>query len=153
MNNRLRMVTPDGVITTIAGNGTAASAGNGGLATAASLNYPFVVTADSTGNIFLIETGGTTVREISPNGIISLVAGNGQLGFGGDGGPAIQASFGDAQGLAADSSGNLYISDFNNNRVREVLTATPTATATPTSLSFLATSDGVIAAPQADQPS
>ena len=148
MNNRLRMVTPDGVITTIAGNGTAASAGNGGLATAASLNYPFVVTADSTGNIFLIETGGTTVREISPNGIISLVAGNGQLGFGGDGGPAIQASFGDAQGLAADSSGNLYISDFNNNRVREVLTATPTATATPTSLSFLATSDGAIAAPQ-----
>ncbi len=77
-----------------------------------------------------------------------MAAGNGQTGFGGDGGPAVLASFGDADGLAADASGNLYISDFNNNRVREVLTATPTLAATPTSLSFLGTSDGITAAPQ-----
>ena len=70
-------------------------------------------------------------------------------GFGGDGGPAIQASFGDADGLAVDSTGNLYIADFNNNRVRVVLTATPTLSATPTALSFLATSGGVTAGPQA----
>ncbi len=147
-NNRLRRVTPNGVITTIAGNGTNASSGNGGSATAAGLFEPFAVTVDSTGNIFVIETGGTSVREISSSGTISLAAGNGQLGFGGDGGPALEATFGDAQGLAADSSGNLYISDFNNNRVREVLTTAQTATATPTSLSFLGTSDGVSAAPQ-----
>ena len=131
-NNRLRMVTPDGNISTIAGNGTATSTGNGGPATAAGLVDPIAVGTDGIGNIFLIETGGTTVRRISPDGTITLVAGNGQLGFGGDGGPAIQASFGDADGLAVDSTGNLYIADFNNNRVRVVLTATPTLSATPT---------------------
>ena len=89
------------------------------------------------------------MRRISPDGIITLAAGNGQTGFGGDGGPAIQASFGDADGLAVDSTGNLYIADFNNNRVRVVLTATPTLSATPTALSFLATSGGVTAGPQA----
>jgi uncharacterized protein (TIGR03437 family) len=147
-NNRLRLVTPDGNISTIAGNGTKASTGNGGPASAASLSHPFAVTADSSGNIFLIESGGTTVRQISTTGIISLAAGNGQLGFGGDGGPAFEASFGDADGVAVDSSGNLYISDFNNNRVREVLTSTPTLTATPTSLSFLGTSGGLTTEPQ-----
>jgi uncharacterized protein (TIGR03437 family) len=148
-NNRLRMVTPDGNISTIAGNGTGASTGNGGPATAASLNDPYVVATDSAGDIFLIETGGRTVRRISPDGTIAVAAGNGHRGFAGDGGPAIEASFGDADGLAVDSTGNLYVSDFNNNRVRVVLTATPTLSAAPTALSFLATSGGLTADPQA----
>ena len=148
VNNRLRMVTPDGNITTIAGNGTAASTGNGGPALSASLNNPFVVATDSSGNIFVIETGGTTVREISSNGTISAIAGNGQLGFGGDGGPALEASFGDADGLATDLSGNLYISDFDNNRVREVQTTAATASAVPPSLTFLGTSGGLATNPQ-----
>ena len=149
VNNRLRMVTPDGNISTIAGTGTRASDGNGGLAAAADLNRPFVVSTDSSGNIFVIESGGTTVRRISPNGIISVVAGNGESGFGGDGGPATQASLGGADGLATDASGNLYISDFNNSRIRVVLGATPTATASPTSLSFLGSSGGAATDPQA----
>jgi uncharacterized protein (TIGR03437 family) len=149
VNNRLRMVTPDGNISTIAGNGTQSSTGNGGPATAASLNRPFVVAASSAGDVFLIEAGGTTVRRINADGIITVVAGNGQTGFGGDGGPAIEATFGDADGLAVDSTGNLYIADFNNNRVRVVLTSTPTLSATPTTLSFLADSGGVTAGPQA----
>jgi sugar lactone lactonase YvrE len=148
-NNRLRMVSPNGIITTIAGNGTSASTGNGGQATAASVKDPFQVTTDSEGDIFLVESTAETVRRISPTGIISLAAGNGQIGFGGDGGPAIQASFGDIDGLAADASGNLYISDFNNNRVRVVLVASPTATASPTTLSFLGDSGGVTTNPQA----
>jgi uncharacterized protein (TIGR03437 family) len=150
VNNRLRMVSPDGNITTIAGNGTQASTGNGGPASAASLSSPFVVAADSNGNVFLMEGAGTTVREISSTGTISIIAGNGQLGFGGDGGPAVQASLdaADGGGLAADSSGNLYISDFNNNRVREVLTTAPTALAVPASLSFLGTSGGPATNPQ-----
>jgi uncharacterized protein (TIGR03437 family) len=148
-NNRLRMVTPSGTISTIAGNGTSASTGNGGPASAASLKDPYVVATDATGDIFLIESTAETVRKISPEGIISLAAGNGQVGFGGDGGPAIQASFSQADGLAANSSGNLYISDYNNNRVRVVLATTTTASATPTSLSFLGTSGGVATSPQA----
>ena len=148
-NNRLRMVTPDGNITTIAGNGTNTSSGNGGPAIAAGLNNPFVVGADSTGNVFLIETGGATVREISSDGTISLAAGNGQLGLAGDGGPAPQASLSAADGLAADPTGNLYIADMNNNRVREVLTTAAQASAKPPSLSFLGTSGGVVTNPQA----
>ncbi len=148
-NNRLRSVAPDGTISTIAGTGTGASSGNGGPATTAGLNNPFAVTTDSNGNIFLIETGGATVREISSNGIISLAAGNGQIGFGGDGGPAVDATLGAADGLAADPSGNLYIADFNNDRVRVVLTATPTASASPTSLTFSGFSGGVATNPQA----
>jgi trimeric autotransporter adhesin len=148
-NDRLRMVAPTGAITTIAGNGTSASTGNGGPASAASLKDPYVVAADSGGNIYLIESTAETVRGISPSGIISLVAGNGQIGFGGDGGPALQASFSQADGLAVDSSGNLYIADFNNNRVREVLSTAATAAAVPASLSFLGTSGGVSTSPQA----
>ena len=148
-NDRLRMVTPAGTITTIAGNGTSASTGNGGPASAASLKDPYVVAADSTGDIFVIESTAETVRGISPDGIISSVAGNGQVGFGGDGGPALRASFSQADGLAADSSGNLYISDFNNNRIRVVLTAAATASATPTGLTFLGNSGGVATSPQA----
>jgi uncharacterized protein (TIGR03437 family) len=148
-NNRLRMVTPSGTISTIAGNATSASTGNGGPASAASLKDPYVVATDSTGNIYLVESTAETVRQISPEGIISVVAGNGQVGFGGDGGPAIQASFSQADGLAADSRGNLYVADYNNNRVRVVLTATTTASATPTSLSFLGTGGGVTTSPQA----
>jgi len=149
VNNRLRMVTPDGNISTIAGNGTGSSTGNGGSATAAGLHQPVVVATDSAGDVFLVETGGATVRRINVDGIITAVAGNGQTGFGGDGGPAVQATFGDADGLAVDSTGNLYIADFNNNRVRVVLTATPTLSATPAALSFLAASGGVTAGPQA----
>jgi uncharacterized protein (TIGR03437 family) len=148
VNNRLRMVTPQGTISTIAGDGTRAVTGNGGPAVEASLNRPFVVTVDASGNIFMIESGGTQVRRISASGIISVVAGNGQVGFAGDGGPAIQASLGAADGLATDSSGNLYIADFNNNRVRVVLTATPSVSAAPTALAFLASSNGLAADPQ-----
>jgi uncharacterized protein (TIGR03437 family) len=148
-NNRLRMVAPGGIITTIAGNGTSASTGNGGSASAASLKDPYVVATDSRDNIYLIESTAETVRGISPDGTISLVAGNGQVGFGGDGGPALQASFSQADGLAVDPRGNLYIADFNNNRVRVVLTTTTTASATPTSLSFLGTSGGLATSPQA----
>ncbi|HTW64698.1 MAG TPA: hypothetical protein VME17_08790 [Bryobacteraceae bacterium] len=147
-NNRLRMVTPDGNIATIAGNGTATSTGNGGPALSASLNNPFVVSTDSSGDVFVIETGGATVREISSEGTISVIAGNGQLGFAGDGGPAVEASLNAADGLAADSSGNLYISDFDNNRVREVQTTPATAAASPASLTFLGTSGGLATNPQ-----
>jgi uncharacterized protein (TIGR03437 family) len=148
-NNRLRMVSPGGNITTIAGNGTRASTGNGGPATSASVNLPTVVATSMTGEIYLIELPGSTVRQISSDGIISLVAGNGQSSFGGDGGPAIQAALSNADGLAVDSRGNLYISDFNNNRVRVVLISTPSASASPTSLSFVATSGGPATSPQA----
>ena len=147
-NNRLRIVTADGNIATIAGDGTRASTGNGGPALTASLNRPFALAVDSTGNIYFLEFGGVQVRRISASGVISVVAGNGQSGFTGDGGPATLAAFGGADGLAVDANGNLYISDFNNDRVRVVLTTLPTVNTSPGSLSFLGTSGGVPSDPQ-----
>jgi sugar lactone lactonase YvrE len=85
-NNRLRMIDPHGVITTVAGTGRATSSGDGGPATKASLNGPYGVTVDAAGDIFVSESDGNRVRMIAPNGSISTIAGTGRGGFSGDGG-------------------------------------------------------------------
>ena len=89
-NNRIRMVNASGVITTIAGNGRAASAGDGGRASQASLNSPFDITVDSFGNIYFLEPG--RLRRIDTTGVISTIAGSDTQVNSGDGGPASQAS-------------------------------------------------------------
>jgi len=114
-NQRIRKVT-DGVITTVAGGGTG---GDGGPAIAANLSYPASIALDSAGNLYIAEPNNSRVREIS-GGIIATIAGNGTVGFAGDGGPAIGAQLNYPVGIAVDSAGNLYIADGNNNRIREV---------------------------------
>jgi sugar lactone lactonase YvrE len=122
--------TPGGTITTVAGTGGCCFAGDGGPATAALQLTPGSVAVDSAGDIYfssLVRTADGTglspvVREVTPDGIINTVAGNGTLapGFGGDGGPASLASFGTGIAVAIDASGNLLIADTYNNRVRRV---------------------------------
>ena len=116
---RVRMVSK-GVITTVAGGGPASqnSNGDGGPATSALLGAPSYLAVDSAGNLYIGECG-TTVRKVS-NGIITTVAGNGTLGYGGDGGPATSAELNLACGIAVDPAGSLYIADSNNNRIRKV---------------------------------
>ena len=121
--SRVRSISKTGKITTIAGNGVAANSGDGGLATAASIGQPFWPTYDSAGNLFISEEVFCVVRKVDTSGIISTVAGTGTCGFSGDGGKATAAMLNGPRGLAFDSSGNLYIADWANHRVRKVDTS------------------------------
>ena len=120
LNNRVRKVSPDGTITTVAGKGTKAFSGDGGLATAGSLNHPHSLAVDASGALYIADLGNHRVRKVSPDGTITTVAGTGNEGFSGDGGPATAAQLSLPAGLAVDASGALYIADLLNNRVRKV---------------------------------
>ena len=120
-NNRIRKVNASQVITTVAGTGTSGFSGDGGPAVSAQLSYPAGIAVTSAGALYIADTGNNRVRKVS-GGIITTVAGNGQSGYGGDGGQATSAKLYMPTGLALDSSGNLYIADTNNNVVRKVAT-------------------------------
>jgi sugar lactone lactonase YvrE len=119
-NNRIRKVDTNGVITTFAGNGTAAFAGDGGPASNASLSAPSSVAIDAFGNLYIADTSNNRIRKVDTNGVITTFAGNGTTVFAGDGGPAVNAGLGLPTGIAVDASGNLYIADTTNNCIREV---------------------------------
>lgn len=119
-NNRIRKVTSSGTISTVAGNGVPGFSGDGGAATSAALNGPRGIAVDSAGNLYIADTGNSRVRKVNTSGVISTVAGTGVAGFGGDGGPALNALFSSPQGIAVDGSGNIYIADRGNARIRAV---------------------------------
>ena len=121
-NNRIRHVSAKGVINTIAGTGAVGSSGDNGPGISAQLNAPAGVAVDAKGNVYVADTGNSRVRVIAPNGIITPFAGTGTAGFSGDGGAATSAMLYEPHGLAVDASGNVYIADFGNNRIREVST-------------------------------
>jgi uncharacterized protein (TIGR03437 family) len=121
-NHRIRKVSPAGIITTAAGNGSAGFSGDGGPAASAQLNGPSGVTADGAGSIYIADTVNHRVRKVSPDGVITTAAGNGNQGYSGDGGPPTSAGVGDTSGLAVNSAGDLYISDVYNSRIRVVRT-------------------------------
>lgn len=125
-NNRIRKVdAATGIISTVAGNGTASFSGDGGPATSASLNNPRKVILDSDGNIYIADTNNNRIRMVDAStGIISTIAGNGSGAFAGDGGSATSASLYWPYSVAADNSGNLYIADYMNMRIRKVEKAT-----------------------------
>jgi sugar lactone lactonase YvrE len=121
-NQRIREVDhATGIITTIAGNGTAGFSGDNGPAINAALNFPRGLTLDASGHVFIADTANNRVREVTIGGSIVTVAGDGVAGFSGDGGPATAAHLNRPWGLAFDASGNLYVTDSLNNRVRKVV--------------------------------
>jgi hypothetical protein len=140
-NNVIREVTAKtGVITTVAGSvSTTTFGGDGGLATSAALYTPYSVAVDSAGDLFIADTGNGAVREVTgSNGIINTIAGHPPsycTSLSGDGGPATAAGICAPFAVTLDSAGNVYITDYSRNRVREVTVSAPPptkATAAPT---------------------
>ena len=120
-NQRVRKVTSDGNITTVAGDGTQGFSGDGEAATSAELNLPTAITVDDSGNIYIADSGNNRIREVNTNGVITTVAGNGTAGYGGDGGSAVLAQLDSPEDVAVDGQGHLFIADTMNYRVREVI--------------------------------
>jgi sugar lactone lactonase YvrE len=121
-NHRIRRIdlTAD-LIETVAGNGTAGFSGDGGPATAASLNYPRDVEFGPDGRLYIADTDNQRVRALDlATGVITTVAGNGGQGFFGDGAPPTGAMLNRPFGIAFDAAGSLYIADTFNNRIRKV---------------------------------
>ncbi len=120
-NSRIRVISK-GTISTFAGNGTPGYSGDGAAATSAELNAPFGVTLDSSGNVYIIDTQNNVIRMVTPQGIISTVAGNEAAGGGytGDGGLATSAQLFHPLGAVVDAFGNLYIADAGNSAIRVV---------------------------------
>ena len=151
-NNVIRMVNSSGVISTVAGDNAlgVGYSGDGGPATSAQLYYPQMVAVDGAGDLYIADTGNypnigvghSVIRKVTPDGIISTVAGNGSNGYSGDGGVATSAEMYGPWDIAVDASGNLYIADMNNDAIREV-----TVTGAP-SLTFPSTAYGATSAAQ-----
>ena len=121
-NNVIRRVYAlGGIIVTVAGTGTARYSGDGGDAVRAQLNHPQSVALDSTGRLFITDTGNNAIRTVDPvRQSIATIAGNGTAGFSGDGGPAVNAQLRQPLDVAIDAAGNLYIADSGNARVRKL---------------------------------
>ncbi|MFC5470135.1 cadherin-like beta sandwich domain-containing protein [Cohnella suwonensis] len=124
--NQIRKVTlngtPNETISTVAGSGVGGYSGDGGPAVTANLFGPTHVVVDGSGNLYIADTNNSRIRKVATNGTISTVAGTGVNGYSGDGGPAVSAQLYDPTGVAVDGSGNLYIADSANNRIRKVAT-------------------------------
>jgi trimeric autotransporter adhesin len=125
-NNRIRMVTKStGIISTVAGTGSYSYSGDGGQATSATLYNPRTVATDETGNIYIADSANSRIRMVTKStGIISTVAGTGSSGYSGDGGQATSAVLNYPYGVAVDASGNIYIADTYNHRIRMVTKST-----------------------------
>ncbi len=119
-NNRIRKISTAGIITTIAGTGVPGFGGDGGLATSAKLNRPAGLNLDSAGDLYFADRFNHRVRMIDTAGVIQTVAGNGTAGFSGDGGLATSSKLYFPTEVLPDNTGDLYISDSNNLRVRKV---------------------------------
>ncbi len=119
-NYRIRKINNAGMITTIAGSGVGGNSGDNGPATVAEIYSPWGITMDNSGNVYFSDYFLNVVRKINTSGIITTIAGKGDYGYSGDNGPADSAKFENVSGLAIDNSGNLYISDVENARIRRV---------------------------------
>jgi uncharacterized protein (TIGR03437 family) len=118
LNHRIRELTAAGFMSTIAGS--THYAGDSGPATAALLHRPEQAVTDSAGNVYISDTDNNAIRKVDTKGVITTIAGNGNCNYGGDLGPAVSASLCVPEGLAFDSSGNLYIADYGNCVVRRI---------------------------------
>ena len=140
VNDRIRKVTPAGIISTVAGGGSAF--GEGGQATSAQLSFPSGVAVDAADNLYIADTGNHRIRKVDVStGFINTVAGT-AFGFSGDGGPATSAQLDSPRGVAVDGAGNLLIADRNNHRIRKVDVSTGNISTVAGTLTFGFSGDG-----------
>jgi sugar lactone lactonase YvrE len=118
-NYRVRRISPDGIIATVAGNGTPGFSGDGGPATGAELSPVFGLAVDIAGALLIADSAANRIRRVTPEGKIATVIGTGDCALYGDGGPATAAAICPA-GIAADTAGNVFIADLTNNRIRQI---------------------------------
>ena len=141
-NGRVRRIAPDGVIVTVAGGGARDPASSGAAATAVRLLGPRNLALDAAGNLYISDFRDHRIYRVSPGGAIEVIAGTGTAGFAGNGGPALYAQLSHPAGLALDRSGNLYVADSGNRRIRRLhagILATlnvPVTLELPTGLAF-----------------
>ena len=119
-DSRVRKIGPDGILTTVAGTGRRGFSGDGGPAVEAQLDLPFGIAVAVDATIYIADRFNERVRKVSPEGIITTVAGDGTRGFSGDAGPAVAAQLATPQGVTLCPGGDLYIADSDNRRVRVV---------------------------------
>ena len=124
-NNYVRRVDASETVSIIAGTKEPGYAGDGGPAVRAQLNYPAGVAVDKDGNVYLADTGNHRIRRVDTSGTITTIAGNGEPGYGGDGGPAAEAQLASPFAVAVDGSGNLYVADLGNYRIRVLTRDSP----------------------------
>ena len=125
-NNRIRRVGLDGIITTVAGTGTAGSSGDGGPGVRAELNRPRDVALDGKGHLFIADTNNHLVRVLDlANGLIQTLAGTGQGSFSGEEGPALEVSLSTPSGIAVGPTGAVFVADSGNDRIRELTVVFP----------------------------
>ena len=117
----VRKVNTSGTISTIAGNGSWGYSGDGGPATDAKLSFPCALAIDSAGFLYISDCSNNCIRKIDGSGNIHTVIGTGVAGFSGDGGPASAAKLNGSYGITLDKNGNMFIGDWNNHRIREVI--------------------------------
>jgi sugar lactone lactonase YvrE len=119
-NERIREITPDGIIHTIAGTGTAGFNGDGIPATSARLNNPLAVAVDGVGNVYIVDGSNYRLRQVTTDGVIHTLVGNGSASYNGDGGLAVNGRLDSPFAVQVDSSGNIYLAD--DARIREITT-------------------------------
>jgi len=119
-NNRIRKITRDGLITTVAGTGVPGYSGDGGPAINAQLDTPYGILLDKDDNLLIADSNNDVIRKVGSDGTIHTIAGTGQEGFDGDGGPARAARLNSPQSLGRDSAGRIYIDDEHNNAIRVI---------------------------------
>jgi trimeric autotransporter adhesin len=144
-NSRVRVISPNGIINTIIGNGTVGYSGDGGSALAAQIVQPASVALGPDGSLYIPSPSNQAVRKVSTSGFVSTLAGTGISGFSGDSGPAALAALNQPNSVAVDSHGNAFISDSQNFRIRRVDAVSGVISTIAGNGSFIESGDGLAA--------